>query len=268
MTVKRIYEVSGSVFADVSLPAGLLEVTLVPDLTRIEVALEGFGHRPEREQDVLARSTVDFDDGRLRVAVPGRRFSTAEIRVTLRLPDGSSLRAEAASAGVTVASGCLARLDVRSASGNVEVDDVAGAAIMSSSSGKLSCGHVGGDVVVITVSGDVRVESVGGLLKVTSVSGDVVVQLLGSGAALRSTSGDVTIGHASAGEVAVNTVSGNVAVGLGAGVGAWLDLTTVSGRTSCELPGEASGEGLADLRIVCRTVSGDIRVLQASGANS
>ena len=63
----------------------------------------------------------------------------------------------------------------------------------------------------------------------------------------------------------VNTVSGDVGIGVKSGTGVWLDVGTVSGRTRNGLDmgagGEASGSaGGHDLSLQLRTVSGDIDI--------
>ncbi len=133
-------------------------------------------------------------------------------------------------------------------------------------SGDISCGSVAGEADVRTASGDVSAESIGAGGSIQSASGDVRVHRISKGGRIRTASGDVRIGSAAAGEISVNTASGDIVLGVDRGVGAWLDLVTVSGDTSCTLPSEPQGEAEAELRISCRTVSGDILIRESDGA--
>ncbi len=269
--MERSYAVSRPVHVDVRLPAGQLDVDLLPSGTSARVLLEPMavsGKQLERAQAAIDETTIALEGGRLRVHVPDMRHS-AEIHMTIAVPDLSGLEAKTASADVTVTGGALSDLDVKSASGDVQSAEVAGRACFATTSGDLSCATVGGDVQVATASGDVRLGTVHGYLRWKTASGDLRVDSLGpssGGAELRSASGDVAIGNASSGEVSASTVSGDVRLGVAPGVGAWLDIATLSGDTRCDLPHEPEGRNAASLVIVCRTVSGDVAIRQAVSA--
>ena len=64
-----------------------------------------------------------------------------------------------------------------------------------------------------------------------------------------------------AGDLKVQSVSGDVDIGVGPGLALWLDVSSVSGSTSSDLElGEKPGEGGIPVELRVRTVSGDIRV--------
>jgi hypothetical protein len=60
----------------------------------------------------------------------------------------------------------------------------------------------------------------------------------------------------------VNSVSGDVDLGILAGTGVWLEVSSVSGRTTSELSmgGDAVPPTGASLKVRVRTVSGDIEL--------
>ncbi|MGH9299659.1 MAG: DUF4097 family beta strand repeat-containing protein, partial [Acidimicrobiales bacterium] len=60
-----------------------------------------------------------------------------------------------------------------------------------------------------------------------------------------------------------DSASGDVVIGVANGVGAHLDVTTVSGESRCTLPFE-DGTGTALLSIRCRTLSGDVVIRSAA----
>ena len=66
-----------------------------------------------------------------------------------------------------------------------------------------------------------------------------------------------------AGRGEINTVSGDISVAVPAGIGVYLDLSTLSGDARSDLE-PAGSDGDAGLSLVCRSVSGDVRVIRAA----
>jgi DUF4097 and DUF4098 domain-containing protein YvlB len=258
--MERSFEVEGPVTAEVELPAGRVEVALVEGFTNAEVSITPLGGREEKAERLIAKTRVELRGDHLYVVVPHQRLTTEELLVSLRLPVRSSLEAKTASAGVLVTGGRLAALSVRSASGDTAAGDVEGSVSYQAASGGLECGRVGGDLEASTASGSVRVAAVAGSLRGKSASGNLVLGELGSELSFRTASGNLDVRMASSGTVNASSVSGDVTIGLAAGRGAWLDLTTVSGKTTCELAGEQQSESAADVRLICRSVSGNVRI--------
>jgi hypothetical protein len=81
---------------------------------------------------------------------------------------------------------------------------------------------------------------------------------------VHAASGRVRIDEARSGTVALTAASGDLRVGVAAGVVAHLDLFSHSGRVRSELPvDEVAPEGSAALEISARTASGDLLVTSA-----
>jgi len=257
------FEVSGPVEASVEFAAGRLEVALAEGLGLAEVMIIPLSGRSDRAERLIEQARVELVEGHLTVSVPRQRFSNESLLVTLRLPDRSALVAHTASADVAVPAGTLASLDVRTASGDAAVAAVEGRAVFQSASGDLHLGRAGGDLDVATASGDLAVGTVAGATKVKTASGDISIAEVGEDSSVHSASGDVGLRCAARGSVKVTTVSGDVIVGVAQGSGAWVALTTMSGDASCELPGDSQSPSAADLRLTCRTVSGDILIRSA-----
>ena len=76
-------------------------------------------------------------------------------------------------------------------------------------------------------------------------------------------SGDLTIRTAHRGKLTAKGASGDVQIGVPAGVPVWTDLTTVSGdiRSGLEGVGEPE-EGADHIELRAKTVSGDIVLTQ------
>jgi DUF4097 and DUF4098 domain-containing protein YvlB len=136
---------------------------------------------------------------------------------------------------------------------------------VNSASGDVRAGRVDGGLSVNTASGDVKAQHVGGSAEVKGASADVEIDDLGGDLRSNTASGDVRVGAARQGTLRVNSASGDVSVGVVPGVGVWMDLNTLSGRTSSDL--NMSGDSPPashDLTVQVRTLSGDIKIHRVS----
>lgn len=260
--MEKTFAAEGAVEADVLVPAGFINVER-SEGNQVTVLLEPLrGSR--RAAELIDESEVTFADGKLRVKVPERSFRNVDVRCELRLPEGSSLATKTASADVR-SSVALGAFDGVTASGDAQLLDVAGDVRHKSASGDFVAETVGGQLRVRTASGDVSVRRASGDVELGLASGDVRIEDAESSVDVKSASGDVQLDCVRRGRVRAQTASGDVVVSVADGVGAYLDVTTVSGDTRCTLPFQESGPaGGSTLEIVARTVSGDI-VVQGAG---
>jgi hypothetical protein len=213
-------------------------------------------------------TTVTFADDRLRIETPNTRGAwlrrNGRVRIDLRLPVGSRLRARTGSADIHAGSG-LGGLVANSGSGDIVVEHVAGDVSVETGSGDMRLEHVDGAVRTQTGSGDLTVSSVAGALVAEGASGDITVHNAQGTVRVNTASGDVRIGAARGDQVRVTTASGDVAVGVPAGTRVWMELSTVSGSALNDLTMTGSEpEGGAQLNLRIHTVSGDIAVRQAN----
>jgi hypothetical protein len=160
---------------------------------------------------------------------------------------------------------------VRSVSGDVAVEGARGPLDIRTSSGGIEVSGAADSVAVASVSGDIRVDGAPRGLDAGTTSGEVAVTGPVNGAArVRSTSGDVQLELGPAVRRAdVNTVSGEIAVRMAAGLRCDLTLASTSGTleaavpimirtmTRRELSGAVSGGGVP---VTLHSVSGDITV--------
>lgn len=255
---------------EVEAEAGLAEATveLVPrddaSVKAVEdtiVELRYAGGRPQLVVDVQHGFRMGGRRGPRLTIVVGKGPS---LGIRARVPAGSSLDAATESSDVT-ARGVLDHAEVRTAAGDVRLETVEGDATVKSVSGDVSLGAVGGKAHVNSVSGDASIGSVAGEAGVHSVSGDVSVQEARSSLNVKTISGDARISSAVEGAVAMQSVSGDLTLGLRSGSRLWVDARSTSGKTTSELAlsdAPASAEGpLVELR--AKSVSGDIRIVRA-----
>jgi DUF4097 and DUF4098 domain-containing protein YvlB len=255
------FPLSGPVTVQVRVPAGSIEV-VAEERSSADVDIQPFDGRPE-SAELAAETRAELRGDTLKIATPdnsGWRRRNGSIAVTVRVPYDSSADAKVASADASF-HGRLARVELESASGDAYVEHVTGDVTIQTASGDARTGRVEGSLRVKGASGDLNAQHIGGSLGVKSASGDVEVEELAGDADIKTASGDVHIGGSSRGTLRVNTVSGDVGIGVKSGTGVWLDVSTVSGRTRNGLDMGAGGEtGGHDLSLQLRTVSGDIDI--------
>jgi len=191
----------------------------------------------------------------------GRRSRSA--RVVLDVPVGTDVSVKGASVGVS-ARGALGSLRTKTASGDVDAEDVV-RLDLSMSSGDARIGVVRDEASITTASGDAVVRSVGGRLQATLASGDLRAESVAGDIEAGTAAGDVVIGRCDGSVVAIRTVSGDIHIGLPGGIRVDPEISTMSGKV--RLPDAAP---VADpsverrpVRLRLRTVSGDIRVDRA-----
>jgi len=251
--------------AVVKLPGGTLEITAEErDTTVVEV--EPYDDRPA-SHEAAERTTVEMSGDTLTVAAPDGSWLArrpASLLITIRVPLDSRLRLKTASADVACR-GRLASLDATGASGDMVLEHITGDAKVRIASGDVTVGQVDGELQVSGAAGDVTAQHVGGPVNTSVASGSIDIGSADAGVKAKTASGGVRIGAARRGTVKVRTASGDIAVGVRSGTGVWLDLNTMSGRTTNDLDMTAGGGGEAghDLSVEVRTASGDIAILRA-----
>ena len=240
---------------------GTVEV-VAEDITETTVDVVG-------RDRALARVSASDDGRRVSIDVPRhRRLGNApRLEITVHVPTGSTADLGTASASIATR-GRLARADAKSASGPISIEQVEGDCHAHAASGDISLGTIEGAATLKSASGDLRVARVGGRCTAKSASGAVDVGWAGDLVSAATASGAITVRDAARGEVICKSTSGDVAVGVRKGTLVWLDLTTVSGRTSSGLsPDDAPGGREEPLTVKVQTVSGDITI-SPSGADA
>jgi DUF4097 and DUF4098 domain-containing protein YvlB len=128
-------------------------------------------------------------------------------------------------------------------------------------------GEVEDDAVLKTVSGDVRIDRVGGDLTLATVSGDATVRSVGGSVEGKTVSGDVRLESVREGHVTLQSVSGDLEVGVETGTNLDVDAGSVSGELSSEVPlGSDVVPSIGEeptLVVRGKSVSGDFRVFRA-----
>ncbi len=226
---------------------------------------------------------VDQDDHGISVIAPKVRglAPQAGLDIEVSLPVGSDLTAKLGGASLE-SSGRLGQVMVRSGSGRVTLDRVAGPCVVTtgsgavtvveaaadlrarSGSGRIEVDHAGATAAVSTGSGRIRLGRCDGDVAAKSGSGSVEVGEAERDLSLKTASGSITVGSVRRGRTTAKAASGNVRVGIPAGVPVWTDLRTGSGRVRSELPSLGQPEPGADyVELRATTASGSVHLVPA-----
>ncbi|HWM74569.1 MAG TPA: DUF4097 family beta strand repeat-containing protein [Nocardioides sp.] len=203
-----------------------------------------------------------------------------KLDMAITVPTDSTLAVKTGSADVS-ASGSYRGGQVKSGSGQVTIEILDGPAVLETGSGDIRVDTADQELRVKSGSGDVRVQYAGGEIAVSTGSGDVEIGTSNAPAVVKTGSGDLNLGEsrddvtmstgsgdlvirtAHRGQLTAKGASGDVQIGIPAGVPVWTDLTTVSGdiRSGLEGVGEPE-EGADHIELRAKTVSGDIVLTQ------
>ena len=175
----------------------------------------------------------------------------------------------ASSSGDLSATGSFGAVTMKTASGDVFVDEC-GELQVASASGDVHARRVRGRAAVNTASGDVSLETVDGPVLVNAVSGDVQLGETRDSVAATTVSGDQILALGSGGDVRLQSVSGDVFVGVAPGLRVWIDAASISGSMSSDLA-MSETEPAADapsVEVRAKTVSGDVKVSHSTRSAS
>lgn len=276
----HVFDTPGSVSLQLKLPSGRVLVTTA-DEPHTTVEVVALGRRgPEAVEEIEVTMEERLGHAVIRVEQKDR-FRWGPIQITwggdfecrITCPPGADLDLSAGSTDLR-ADGELGEVSVRTASGDVHLESARGEVQVKTASGDIAVDTLSTEAALVTVSGDLDVGRAAAALTARAVSGDVTIGKLEGELTLSTTSGDVDIKAVSGGDVRVQTVSGDVRVGVTRGTRTWIDATSVSGKLSSELglddaePVEAPEASAPVVPLRMKTVSGDVSVIRAAAAFS
>jgi DUF4097 and DUF4098 domain-containing protein YvlB len=268
--MEQTFDTPGRSHLEVRIPAGSIRIRAEETL-QTNVSIHG-----ERAPEDFRIVMDDLPGGGHHLTVEYRernkRFGwrSGDLRVNLTVPLGTLVACDTGSADLEV-TGTIGALTFRSGSGDCRFHDVDGDVSIKGASGDVVGATVGGGLSFTSASGDVRIRQIVGATVGKGVSGDVSLGMVGGSAHLASVSGDVEIGSVATGSTSIRSVSGDVEIGVARGARVYLDISSTSGETACDLDmtdpeGGSGGSGGPDLELQVGTVSGDIRVVRSTTA--
>jgi hypothetical protein len=260
------FPTSGAVRIQIAIAVGDVQVRVRDQGAPVALHITG-----EKEPDQVTVDHVVDTDGTLRVTVSESRRKIAAwkrrkgLAITIASPPHTSLVVDGAAVDLST-HGPLDDVRFTSAAGDVRLGHVDGDVDVKGAAGDVRVDHVGGHLGVHLASGDVAALSVSGGANIRTASGDISLGRIAGDNSVSSLSGSIEIGSAHAGSLSVHVVSGDVGVGIAAGVSTALDVSTLSGSTRSDLEVSAtpSMPDAPQLGLKVNTVSGDIRIRRAT----
>jgi hypothetical protein len=275
------YETPSPIDLAIKIPDGAIEI-VASDRTDTVVTVSPTN--PAKAVDVRGaeETAVDFDGTRLTVTSRSR-FSLVgpfeSIDVKVELPTGSRLTAENTGGGVravgrfgaTRVKGSSVDLDstgdlwVRAMHGNVLVARADGDVEFTADHGQVRLGTVTGDATVKASHGSVQIVEAGGDLDAKLSYGDLDITRALASVTAKTAYGTMHLNEVSSGSIQVESGYGQITIGVRAGVPAWLDLSSKSGRVRNELDGDRAPEPSEQtVAVRARTQFGDISIHRAT----
>lgn len=259
------YDTPGHVALKVRTAAGVVEIES-GDTARTEVELSAL-----RDDDVTLEAIREASVGvrpagaghEVYVELPKRRGFLGrgpKVAIRVRCPHGADVDCSSSSADLS-ATGRFGAIAVKTASGDTHVDE-AGELQVASASGDVHARLVHGRSVVNTASGDVHIETAAGPVAANLVSGDLRLGETSGSVSATTVSGDQLLENVGGGDVRTQSVSGDVHVGVAAGLRVWIDAASISGSMSSDLALSETepADGAPAVEIRAKTVSGDVRI--------
>ncbi len=201
---------------------------------------------------------------------------SGSLDVTVELPEGSSLTAEAGFADIRCV-GSLGDVDVKTGAGSVGIDR-AGALHVRSGAGRVtlegSSGNAeivtAGDITIGTVNGDADIKNhngktwigrVDGDVRVKSANGDITIEAAGRDVNAKTSNGDIHLGRISRGSATIETACGGLEIGIAEGTAAWVDANTSFGQIHNTLsPADDPEQAAETVQVLARTSFGDVLI--------
>jgi len=227
---------------------------------------------------------VDFDGERLTITGPKPRLSwigpTESVDITVELPAGSRFTGELAVGavrtrgrlGATRLKASTGAVDLehtgdlwlRASHGNATVGTADGGVEITADHGQIRLGTVAGDALLKSSHGSITIDEAGGDVEAKLSYGDLEIGRALASVTAKTAYGSIQLREVSAGAVHVDSGFGQIAIGVKAGVPAWLDLSSKEGRVRNELDGEAApAESERAVEVRARTQFGDVTIERA-----
>lgn len=213
-------------------------VTAGSDKVEIEVVRELKRDSGEKAREIFEQHQIDFtqDGDTIRIEADNNGgfrtlFNNMRVEYTVTVP-------------------ARFNLELRTAGGNVAVDDLDGRAKVQTSGGSLDFGAITGEIDARTSGGNVKIKGGGKNATVQTSGGSVMIGNVDGDLAVKSSGGNLTMEHIK-GAIEAQTSGGSIKI---ASAGGSIKAASSGGNVSAELTDQASGE------CTLKTTGGNIKV--------
>ena len=276
--VMHTFDTSAPVHA--VLDIGLGDAWVIADARdRTRVAVHPGDPDDPRGAATAERTRVEFAEDRLLVMTPrpsGSGWTGGAVTVVVELPAGSSLHARGSVADFRcegrlgkcrLTSGyghiSLDRADVLSATtdfGDIDVGETSGDVKVVAHSGDLRVRRIGGRAVVCKPEGRVRIGEIAGALRLRGADGPVRIGRAHCRVDARTAAGDIRVAEALRGPLELESVSGEIEVGLPGATAPRMEASSGAGTVYRSLDTFAPEAGAQAVTVRAHSVTGDILV--------
>jgi hypothetical protein len=282
------FETSQPIALSVGMSAGMVHV-IASDRTDTVVAVNPGNRARQADVEAASRTLVDLANGTLTITAPRRPRGlvgqvvgwgrSGSVDVTIELPEGSSLKADAGVADFRC-DGRLGDVEVKTGVGNIRLDhtgrvwvhcgagrfaaEEAAGKVEVVTAGDMSIGEVVGDVELKNMNGKTWIGRVGGDVRVRSANGDVTVEEAGGDVTIRTANGDIRLGAVARGSTNIVTAAGALEIGIRDGTAAWIDAKTGFGQVRSALsPTDGPIGSPETVQVHARTGFGDVQITRS-----
>jgi hypothetical protein len=266
--VERSFQTPGEPRLRVRNPSGLVSVE-TGETGETVVELDAL-RDDEVTRTAIQNAVVEQSGNTVTVEIAGKSWGflgrSPSVGIRIRCPYGSAVDCTTASADLS-ATGRIGDGVVKTASGDVQLEHVGGSLDVQTASGDLRVTQVDGQARLKTVSGDARVRVARAGLDVTMVSGDLAVDEAHTDISAGTVSGDQSVRSVREGQIRLQSVSGDIEVGVAPGTRVFIDASTTSGDVGSELDvtqAPAGGAAGREAKLRLKSISGDISIVRGA----
>jgi hypothetical protein len=264
----------GPINATVEVAGAQVRIT-ASDRTDTFVLVEPIDESNRSDVKVADKTKVEFADGQLSVKTTASGNKNGSVAITIDLPAGSSLAAYLAHSAIH-ADGSYGECELHLASGQVQLNRI-DALRANVSAGEVAVGHIAGTATIDggafalrigAVEGTVGLSNSGGQawighasadLDLGSASCDFDIDRADAHVTASTASGAIRIGRMTNGQAKLTNGSGNIEVGIGAGIPASIDVDSERGAVHNFVSSQGEpGPSDAKVSVYARTRHGDI----------
>lgn len=250
MSIEREFRLDGTPELDIRVQSGRVElVPGTPGVVKISVTTKDPNFVVEQRGNYITVSS-ERDSGWL---------ARSSAIVFMEVPEGADATIAAASAPTEIHVP-LRRLDIKTASGDIEVGS-AESAEMKTASGDARIGSTRMLLRFKSASGDLFVsETCRGTASIATASGDVHLKAVDASVDVNTVSGDISVPTFTGPKASFKTMSGDVSLGVPAGTNVDLDVSLLSGALHLPDTPIEQRETERKMSITAKLVSGDMRL--------
>lgn len=188
----------------------------------------------------------------IELSLDRRRSRWGDVRVEVSVPQRFDLDIRTGGGDVTVSGLLQGLMQITTAGGDIEFDDVQGEVRVNTHGGDIDGGEIAGNTEVRTHGGDISLGNVGGTLDVTTHGGDIELREVRSQLVAKTFGGDVEVTRVG-GRADITTNGGDIKVG------------SVAAETTLRTAGGDIEIRSSDGPVTAETAGGDIEVRQVKG---